>query len=127
MSENEIAAKVVSAATEVHRELGPGLLESAYASCLAYELKNVGMNIKEYMSLPLIYKEAKLNVEYEIDFLVERKIIVDVKSVESIGDIHTAHLQTYLRLKDLRLGLLINFNTVNIMNGIKRIMNGYYR
>ena len=125
MTENEIATKIIGAAIEVHKQLGPGLLESTYESCLVYELKQMGLEVQQQVALPVIYKEVKLDAGYRIDVLVENKVIIEIKSVEALADIHTAQLLTYLKLKDMKLGLLINFNEVLLKNGIKRILNGY--
>ncbi|MFD0932234.1 GxxExxY protein [Psychroflexus salinarum] len=125
MYENDLATKIIGAAIEVHRQLGPGLLESTYETCLAYELKQIGLNLQQQVALPVVYKEVKLNAGYRIDLLVENKIIIEIKSVEVLADIHTAQLLTYLKLKDLKLGLLINFNEVLLKNGLKRVLNGY--
>lgn len=125
MSENEISSKVIGAAIEVHRQLGPGLLESTYEICLTYELKQMGLEFKQQLALPVVYKEVKLNAGYRIDLLIENKVIVEIKSVDALADIHTAQLLTYLKLKDIKLGLLINFNEVLLKNGIRRILNGY--
>ena len=126
MLENEISSKIIGAAIEVHKHLGPGLLESTYEACLAYELKQLGFDVKQQLALPVIYKEVKLDAGYRIDLLVDNKVIIEIKSVESLADIHTAQLLTYLKLKDLKLGLLINFNSVKVIDGVKRIINGYF-
>ncbi len=123
MSENEISQKIIGAAIEVHKQLGPGLLESTYETCLAYELKQLGLDVKQQIALPVVYKEVKLDAGYRIDLLIENKVIVEIKSVEALADIHTAQLLTYLKLKDLKLGLLINFNSVRVVDGLKRIVN----
>lgn len=125
MTENEISQKIIGAAIEVHKQLGPGLLESTYETCLAYELKQLGLDVKQQIALPVVYKEVKLDAGYRIDLLIENKVIVEIKSVEALADIHTAQLLTYLKLKDLKLGLLINFNSVKVIEGLKRIINGY--
>jgi GxxExxY protein len=125
MTENEISKRVIGAAIEVHKQLGPGLLESSYEACLAYELKQQGLNIKTQVALPIVYKEVKLNAGYRIDILVENKVIIELKAVDSLADIHKAQLLTYLKLKNLKLGLLINFNSVKVVDGVKRIINGY--
>ena len=125
MSENEISSKIIGAVIEVHKQLGPGLLESTYETCLAYELKQMGLDVKQQQALPVVYKEVKLDAGYRIDLLVENKVIIEIKSVEALADIHTAQLLTYLKLKDLKLGLLINFNSVRVIDGLKRILNGY--
>ena len=123
MSENEISSKIIGAAIEVHKQLGPGLLESTYETCLAYELKQLGLDVKQQIALPVVYKEVKLDAGYRIDLLIENKVIIEIKSVEALADIHTAQLLTYLKLKDLKLGLLINFNSVRVVDGLKRIVN----
>ena len=123
--ENKISSKIIGASITIHKELGPGLLESSYETCLAYELKEMGLHVKQQQALPVVYKNVKLNAGYRIDLLIENKVIVEVKSVEALVDIHTAKLLTYLKLKDIKLGLLINFNEVLLKNGIKRILNGY--
>ena len=125
MSENEISSKIIGAAIEVHKQLGPGLLESTYETCLAYELKQMEPDVKQQQALPVVYKEVKLDAGYRIDLLIENKVIIEIKSVEALADIHTAQLLTYLKLKDLKLGLLINFNSVRVVDGLKRILNGY--
>jgi len=123
MTENELSSIIIGAAIEVHRQLGPGLLESSYEACLAYELKLQGLDIRTQVPLPVVYKDVKLEAGYRIDILVENKVIIEVKSVEELMDIHTAQLLTYLRLKDIKLGMLINFNSVKVVDGIKRIVN----
>ncbi|SDG79265.1 GxxExxY protein [Psychroflexus sediminis] len=125
MKENELATKIIGAAIEVHKQLGPGLLESTYETCLAFELRQIGLDVNQQIALPVIYKDVKLNAGYRIDLLVENKVIIEIKSVEALADIHTAQLLTYLKLKDLKLGLLINFNEVLLKNGLKRVLNGY--
>ena len=125
MNENEISKRIIGAAIEVHKHLGPGLLESTYETCLSYELQQMGLSIKRQQTLPVIYKEVKLNAGYRIDLIVEGKVIIEIKSVAALADIHTAQLLTYLRLKDLKLGLLINFNSVKVVDGLKRVINGY--
>lgn len=125
MRKNILTALIIGAAIEVHKELGPGLLESSYETCLNYELKNRGLHVQTQLALPLVYKEIKLNAAYRIDILVENKIIVEVKSVSTLAVIHSAQLLTYLKLKQLRLGLLINFNNERVIDGVKRIINGY--
>jgi len=125
MTENEISKKIIGAAIEVHKELGPGLLESSYEICLAHELKLQGLDIQTQVGLPVVYKGIKLNAGYRIDLLVENKVIVELKSVDALADIHSAQLLTYLKLKEIKLGLLINFNSVKVIDGVKRIINGY--
>jgi len=125
MHENELSTIIIGAALEVHKQLGPGLLESTYETCLAFELRQLGLQVVQQQALPVIYKEVKLEAGYRIDLLVENKIIVEIKSVEVLADIHMAQILTYLKLKDLKLGLLINFNEVLLKKGLKRVINGY--
>ena len=123
MTENELSKIVFDCALKVHQTLGPGLLESAYEECLFYELKKNGLEVQKQKALPLLYEEVKLDVGYRIDILVENKLIIEIKSVDALNDIHFAQLLTYLKLTNCKLGLLINFNVVLIKNGIKRIVN----
>ena len=123
MTENELSKIVVNCAYKVHKSLGPGLLESAYEECLFYELNKTDLKIEKQKALPLIYEEVRLEIGYRIDLIIENKLIVEIKSVESLNDVHFAQLLTYLKLTNSKLGLLINFNVVLIKNGIKRIAN----
>jgi GxxExxY protein len=120
MTENEISAKIIGASIEVHKQLGPGLLESTYEICLIQELKEAGLEFNQQVALPVIYKDVRLG----IDLIVENKVIVELKSVDALADIHVAQILTYLKLKDIKLGLLINFNSVRLVDGVKRIING---
>lgn len=124
MNENEIAKTIFDLGLKIHRTLGPGLLESAYEECLFYEIRKFGLKVEKQKALPLIYEEVKLEVGYRIDLLIENKLIVEVKSVEALNDIHLAQVLTYLKLSDCKLGLLINFNTNLFKNGVKRVING---
>ena len=121
--ENEISQKIIGCAIEVHKVLGPGLLERAYQECLLYELEKSGLNVQKQTPLPLIYKDMKLETGYRLDLIVENKVIIEIKSVETINDIHVAQLLTYLKLSGCRLGLLMNFNVLRIVDGIKRLAN----
>ena len=123
MTENEISKIVVEAALKVHKTVGPGLLESANEECLAYELIKSGLFIEKQKALPLVYEEIKLDPGYRVDILVENKLIIEVKSVEALNDVHLAQILTYLKLSGCKLGLLINFNVALIKNGIKRVVN----
>ncbi|MDP2161840.1 MAG: GxxExxY protein [Flavobacterium sp.] len=123
MTENELSKIVVNCAYKIHKSLGPGLLESAYEECLFYELNKTGLKIEKQKALPLIYEDVKLEIGYRIDLIIENKLIVEIKSVETLNDVHFAQLLTYLKLTDCKLGLLINFNVALIKNGIKRIAN----
>lgn len=123
MIENEISKKIIGCAIEVHRKLGPGLLESAYQECLLFELQQTGLKVKKEKPMPIIYKEVKLDHGYRIDLLVEEKVVVEIKTVEGFNDVHVAQVLTYLNLGNYRLGLLLNFHTTVLKNGIKRIIN----
>ena len=124
MTENEISKIVFECALKVHKALGPGLLESAYEECLYFELIQEGLKVEKQKPLPLIYHEVKLEVGYRVDLLVENKLIIEVKSVECLNDIHLAQVLTYLKLSEIKLGLLINFNVTLIKTGVKRVING---
>lgn len=124
MNENEISRIIFDAGLKVHRQLGPGLLESAYEECLYYELSKKNLLIEKQKPMPLIYEDIKLDVGYRLDFLIERKVVIEIKSVESLTDIHIAQVLTYLKLSYCKLGLLINFNSVLFKNGVKRLING---
>lgn len=126
MNENELSLIVFNDALKVHRNLGPGLLESSYEECLFYELQKSGLLIERQKPLPLIYEDIKLDIGYRVDLLIERKLIIELKSVETLNDIHFAQLLTYLKLSNCKLGLLINFNVTLIKNGIKRIANNLW-
>lgn len=123
MTENEISKVIFDSALKVHKNLGPGLLESAYEECLFYELQKSGLYVVKQKPLPLIYEEVKLEIGYRIDLLVEDKVIIEVKAVEALNDVHLAQVLTYLKLSNCKLGLLINFNVSLIKNGIKRVVN----
>ena len=125
MNDNEITEKIIGCAIKVHKNLGPGLLESAYQECLFYELKQAGLKVEKEKPLPLIYKEVKLECGYRMDLLVENRIIVEIKSVESLNDIHLAQVLTYLKLNNSKIGLLINFNVLQLIKGLKRVINKY--
>ena len=123
MTENEIATIVIGCAIEVHRHLGPGLLESAYQECLLYELKNKGLKVESEVPMPIIYKELKINHGYRMDILVEDKLVIELKTVECFTDVHLAQTLTYLRLGKYKLGLLINFKVTSLKQGIRRVIN----
>ena len=125
MEGNRTTEKIIGCAIKVHSALGPGLLESAYQECLLFELMKSGLHVEKQKPLPLIYNETKLDIGYRVDLLIENKIIVEIKSIEGLDDIHLAQILTYLRLSKLRVGLLINFNVVRLTEGIKRVVNGY--
>lgn len=121
--ENQLSRIVVDLALRVHKKLGPGLLESAYQECLYYELKKAGLEVVKQKGLPLIYDDVKLDIGYRIDIMVENKLIVEIKSVENLNNIHLAQVVTYLKLSDCKLGLLMNFNVNLLKDGIRRVVN----
>jgi GxxExxY protein len=123
MKENMISEKIIGCAIEVHKSLGPGLLESAYQECLYYELTMSGLYIEKQKLLPLIYKEIRLDAGYRLDLLVESKVIIEVKAVVALNDIHIAQLLTYLKISECKLGLLMNFNVLRLLDGLKRIVH----
>jgi len=124
MNENEIARIVFDCALRVHKQLGPGLLESAYEECLCYELRKLNLKVSKQRPLPLIYEDVFLEVGYRVDLMVEEKFIVEIKSVEALNDVHLAQILTYLKLSGCKLGMLINFNVSLLKYGIKRVING---
>ncbi len=124
MTENEIARIVVDAMIEVHRELGPGLLESSYEHCLVFELSGRGLQVEQQVALPLVYKGVRLDAGYRIDIWIERKVIIEAKSVDELHPIHIAQMLTYLKLTGCRLGLLVNFNEKLVRDGIRRVVHG---
>jgi GxxExxY protein len=125
LKHDELSELIIKAAIEVHRELGPGLLESIYETCLAYELREQGLLVLQQMALPIIYKGARMPNDLRLDLLVDDRIIVEVKAVEEFHPVHQAQLLTYLKLTNKRVGLLLNFNSPVLVKGIKRMMNGY--
>ncbi len=122
MNIDAIFKTILDACFEIHKTLGPGLLESAYEECLYYELNKAGLNVKKQKGLPLTYKDVNLETGYRIDLLVEDQIIIELKSTESLTDVHLAQILTYMKLSDCKLGLLINFNVKYLKNGIKRVI-----
>ena len=120
MEINQITEKIIGCAIEVHKQLGPGLLESAYEECLFYEIINSGLNVKKQLTLPLVYKEIKLDAGYRIDLIVEDQVIVEIKSVDALAEIHKAQLMTYMKLANVKVGLLMNFNVTRLKDGIVR-------
>ncbi|MBE0423781.1 MAG: GxxExxY protein [Lutibacter sp.] len=122
MGENEIAGIIIGKAIAVHRELGPGLLESTYQECLFYELKKDNIKVVKELALPIIYKEIKLDHGYRIDLLVEDKVVIELKTVEFLTDVHSAQVLTYMKLGNYKLGLLLNFNVKLLKEGIKRFI-----
>lgn len=123
MNENEISYLIRKCIFNVYNQLGPGLLESVYQQILVYELKENGLDVKSEVSLPIIYNNLKFDLNFRIDILIEDKVILELKSVKDLEDIHFKQLSTYLKLSNKKLGLLVNFNTTNILDGIKRVVN----
>jgi GxxExxY protein len=123
MFENAISSAIIGCAIEVHKVLGPGLLESAYHECLCYELHKHGLFIEKEKPMPIVYKEVKLDHGYRMDIVVEKKVVVEIKTVEAFTDVHLAQILTYLRLGDYKLGLLLNFNVSAMKNGVRRVIN----
>jgi GxxExxY protein len=122
MTENEISKIVIGKAIEVHKQLGPGLLESAYQECLYYELIKHGLKVEKEKALPVVYKEVKLDHGYRIDLLVDNKVVIELKTVEFLTDVHTAQILTYMKLGNYKLGLLLNFHVKLLKQGIKRFV-----
>lgn len=124
MKENDISYDIRGAAFKVYNELGPGLLESVYETALAFELEELGYSVERQMGIPMQYRHIKFDVGFRLDLLIENKVIVEIKSVESLADVHYKQLLTYLKLTDKKLGLLINFNASDLQENMKRIVNG---
>ncbi len=122
MNEEQIFKKILDCAFTVHSALGPGLLESVYEECLYYELQQNSLYVEKQKALPLVYKEIKLDAGYRVDLYVENSIVIELKSVEALTDVHYAQILTYMKLSNARLGLLVNFNVKSLKNGIKRMI-----
>ncbi|MFN5629653.1 MAG: GxxExxY protein [Bacteroidota bacterium] len=120
--ENSLSNIIIGCAIEVHKHLGPGLLESAYQECLYHELLLAGLSVQKEKPMPIVYKDVKLNHGYRIDLLVNNKVVIEIKTVESFTDVHTAQVLTYLKLGNYKLGLLFNFYVTSLKSGIKRII-----
>ncbi|MDH3494428.1 MAG: GxxExxY protein [Acidobacteriota bacterium] len=125
MKLNEISGTVIGCAIKVHRTLGPGLLESAYEGCLVYELSKEGLNCQTQMKLPVIYDGVKIDTGYRVDVIVAKSVILEIKTVKKIIPIHEAQILSYLKMSRLKLGLILNFNTMILKSGIKRIVNNF--
>lgn len=123
MDENELSYKIIGVALELHKTLGPGLLESVYETALAHDLFGAGLNVKRQIALPFLYKDIKMEAGFRIDILVEDKVIVEIKSIDALAPVHFAQTLTYLKLSNLKLALLINFNVKSLKEGIHRIVN----
>jgi GxxExxY protein len=122
---NRITDTIIGAAIEVHRQLGPGLLESAYEACLAYELIQRGLKIERQKELPLKYKEVSLDCGYRMDLLVADSVVVEIKAAEQVSPLHEAQVISYLKLSGCKVGLLINFNATTLIGGVRRLVNGF--
>jgi GxxExxY protein len=122
MEINDLSEKILKCAFKVHTELGPGLLESAYEECMFYELQQSGLKVEKQKTLPLVYYDVKLDAGYRIDLLVEGLVVIEIKSVECLNDVHTAQVLTYLKLSKCKVGLLLNFNVASLKQGIKRLI-----
>jgi GxxExxY protein len=125
MTENEVTFLVRAGIFRIYNSLGPGLLETSYEVALAYELTKSGLYVERQVPLPLVYEEIRLEVGYRVDLLVEKKVIIELKSVESLADVHFKQLVTYLRLSKLKVGILVNFNTIDLANSIHRRVNNF--
>lgn len=124
MNENEITKRIIGCAIEVHKTLGPGLLESAYKECIFYKLQQSGLVVEKEKPIPLVFEGVNLECGYKIDLLVEGRVVIELKSVEQLTDVHLAQTLTYIKLGNYKLGLLINFNVLLLKQGIKRVING---
>lgn len=122
---NQITESIIQSAIKVHQALGPGLLESAYQACTAFELVEKGHKIEQQKPLPIIYREVKLDCAYRLDLLVDNLVIVEIKAVDKLDSVHQAQLMSYLKLSGCKVGLLINFNVLILKNGIRRVVNGF--
>jgi len=123
MIENELSGKIIGIAIEIHNSLGPGLLESAYKECMFYKIGKSQIWVEKEKPIPLVFEEVKLDCGYRIDLVVENKLVIEIKSVEALNDIHLAQTLTYLKLGNYKLGLLMNFNVLKLKDGIKRVVN----
>lgn len=124
--ENELSNRIIGSAIEVHQILGPGLLEHAYKECLYYKLHKICLFLEKEKPIPLIFEEVKLDCGFRIDILVERKVVIEIKSVELLNNVHFAQTLTYLKIRNYKLGLLINFNVLFLKNGLRRVVNNLY-
>ena len=120
VGDSKLTGKIIGCAIEVHKILGPGLLESAYEECLAFELSKAGLSVKRQKPVPVVYKTIKLECGYRIDILVENEVIVELKSIDAFAPVHTAQILTYMKFAEKKIGLLINFNVTKLVDGIKR-------
>jgi GxxExxY protein len=124
MTENELSSIVIHEAIDIHKAIGPGLLEKVYAECLCYRLSKYGLKVTREQPIPVIFEEVRMDCGYRADLIIEGKLLIEVKSIEAIADVHKSIILTYLKFANCKLGLLINFNVVLLKDGIKRIVNG---
>ena len=124
MTENELSKIIFELGMKIHRKLGAGLFESVYEECLFYELKKAGLKVEKQKTLPIVYEELKIENAFRLDLIVEDKVILEIKTVEIIYDVHKAQLLTYLKMTNCKLGLILNFRTAVFKDGIKRVVNG---
>ena len=124
MDENELSKIIVNSCFKIHSRLGPGLLESVYEAILFHELNKLGLKVERQKSIPVVWEDIYLDIGFRLDLIIENKVIIEIKSVEQISNVHLKQVLTYLRVTDLKLGLLVNFNEALIKNGIKRVVNG---
>jgi len=124
---NNLTSSVIESAIKVHKILGPGLLESSYKECLAYELNKKGLQVEKEKPVPLVFEEVKLECGYRLDLLINNELILELKSVDAVADIHIAQTLTYMKLMNKKYGLLINFNVTLLKDGIRRLINKYYQ
>ncbi len=122
MDENALSKTIIGAAIEVHKQLGPGLLESVYEECLAYELSQIQIPFERQKPIPVVYKNVRLDCGFKIDLLVDKVVLVELKAIDALAPIHDAQLLTYLKLTNCKLGLLLNFNVLRLRNGIRRLV-----
>lgn len=125
MREDLLTKTIIGLAIDVHIVLGPGLLESAYKECLFYKIAKAGFNVEKEKAIPIVFEDIELDCGYRIDILVENRLVLELKSIESLADIHLAQTLTYMKLGGYRFGLLMNFNVLRLKDGIKRVVNGY--
>lgn len=125
MNSNDVSGQIVDSAIAVHRAMGPGLLESAYQACLAFELRDRGLRVETEVELPVVYRKVQLDVGYRIDLLVEDLVVVEIKAVDCLLPIHQAQILSYLKMSDKQIGLLVNFNVTLLKDGIKRLVNNF--
>lgn len=125
MVDNDLTSQIIGCAIKIHKSLGPGLLESAYEACLYHEMVKFGLVAERQKPIPLIYETVKLDCGYRADLVVERKIVVEIKAVEALNEIHLMQTLIHIKLLNFRLGLLINFNVLKLSDGIRRVINGY--